>query len=198
LKALADTARSAAKSRFDEIEADPAYDAAVNDTVPKGQHSDLADTFMDKYILGAPRAALARIKEKFGDNPDMQEAMAGHTLNTLKDKARADVDNKSFLQDSYNNQAKKLSDKLDLLLDPATLQKVTDLGETARDVQKYPTGHAVNVSNTEVARAARQMGEAAIQMKTGGLGMPILRSILPDQIARRALKPGAGLDYREP
>lgn len=197
LKALADTARSKAKSRFDEMEADPGYDAAVNDSVPQGQHSDLADTFMDKYVLGAPRATLARIKEKFADNPDMQEAIAGHTLNTLKDKARADVENKSFAQDPYNNQVKKLSDKLDLLLDPATLKKVTDLGETARDVQKYPTGHAVNVSNSTL-EAARRMGEHAIQMKTGGLGVPLLRSILPDQIARRALKPGAGLDYREP
>lgn len=198
LKQLANTARSAAKARFDAIEADPAYEAAVNDDVPQGHHSTLADSFMDKYVVGVPRESLARIQAKFADNPTMQEAIAGHTLNTIRDKANADVDSNSFVQNGYNNQVKKLSDKLDLLLGPERAQTIKDLGETAADVQKYPTGHNINTSNTAVTDAVRRLGEHALQAKTGGFGLPMLRGLMPDHVAKRALAPGAGLDYVEP
>lgn len=198
MRALADTARASAKARFDAIEADPAYEAAVNDDVPKGQPSALADNFMDKYVVGAPRANLARIQEKFSGNPNMQEAIAGHTLNTLKEKAGVKGDNTGFVQNGFNNHIAKLKDKLDLLVGPDMAQRVQELGETARDVQKYPEAHTVNTSNSAIVHAARQAAELGLQAKTGGFGMPILRSIFPDKVAERALAPGAGLDYRKP
>ena len=44
LKPLADKARTLAKARFDQLKADPAYRAAINDKVP-------ADKFLDTFVI---------------------------------------------------------------------------------------------------------------------------------------------------
>lgn len=208
LKPLADAARNAARTRFEAMEADPAYAAAVGDVaegVKPGQSSALADKFMDKYITGAsvPNEDIARVQEKFSGNADMQEAIRGHTLNTLKEKAGVNSQNEGFKQHGFNSTVDALEKrrKLDLLLGPETAQRVRDLGNVAQDIQVRPESHTVNASNSavELKSAARSAAEHVIQAKTAGFGMPILRSIFPDksaaEMAERALKPGAGLNY---
>lgn len=208
LKPLADAARTAARNRFEAIDADPAYAAAVGDVaegVKRGQGSTLADKFMDKYVTGAnvPNEDIARIQEKFGGDSDVQEAIKGHVLNTLKDKAGVNSQNVGFHQHGYNSTLDTLDKrrKLDLLLGPDVAQQARDLGNTAQDIQVRPEAHTVNASNSavELKSAAKSIAEHAIQAKTAGLGMPILRSVFPDksaqQLAERALKPGAGLNY---
>lgn len=206
LKGLADSARAAARSRFQAIEADPAYAAAVDDsTVKAGQSSALADKFMDKYVTGAnvPNADVAKIQEKFGNDSDVQEAIKGHVLNTLKEKAGVNSQNVGFHQHGYNSTLDTLDKKrkLDLLLGPDVAQQARDLGNTAQDIQVRPEAHTVVSSNSslDLRNAGTKLAEHAIQAKTAGFGMPILRAIFPDksaaELAERALKPGAGLNY---
>jgi hypothetical protein len=151
---------------------------------------------MDKHVLGAPRANLERMQQKFANNPNAQEAIAGHTLNSLKDKAGVKSDNSGFAQNGYNNQVKKLSDKLDLLVGPDMATRAQDLGKTALDVQKFPDAHTVATANSPVVAMARKAAEMKLQGVTGGFGMPVLRHLFPDKTAERALAPGAGLDYQ--
>lgn len=207
-KGLADAARGAARARFDEIAADPAYEAAVNDYkgnsfVKPGQHSQLADSFMNDHVLNAPRADVETMQQKFKNNPDMQEAIAGHALNALKDASGLNAENKGFKQHGYNKALKKMSDKADLLFDPQTSQKLADLGAVAHDIQVPPIGNSVNYSKSGVLiNAARKLGgaaEHAVNSATFGIGGTIGRGLLPDMASKNfvknALKPGAGLDY---
>lgn len=207
LKPLADAARNAARARFEAQEADPAYAAAVEDaaTTKAGQSSAIADKFMDKYVTGAnvPNADVAKIQEKFGNDSDVQEAIKGHVLNTLKEKAGVNSQNVGFHQHGYNSTLDTLDKKrkLDLLLGPDVAQQARDLGNTAQDIQVRPEAHTVVNSNSslDLRNAGTKLAEHAIQANTAGLGMPILRSIFPDksaaEMAERALKPGAGLNY---
>jgi hypothetical protein len=51
---LADTARAAARERFQALEADPAYKAAVNETTPP-------DKFVQKFVIGGARDNVAKL-----------------------------------------------------------------------------------------------------------------------------------------
>ena len=44
----------------DALDSDPAYKAAVSDGVAQGEASPLADNFVQKYLIGAPRATSDR------------------------------------------------------------------------------------------------------------------------------------------
>jgi hypothetical protein len=208
-KGLADAARGAARARFDEIAADPAYEAAVNDYkgntfVKPGQTSQLADSFMNDHVLNAPRADLETMQAKFKNNPEAQEAIAGHALNTLKEAAGINADNKGFKQHGYNKALKKMSDKTDLIFDPQTSQKLTDLGAVASDIQVPPPGHSVNYSKSGVIGIAAMKGldaaEHLANKATFGMGGTLARSFLPagEDIAARALRPAAGVTYKRP
>lgn len=207
-RGLADDARTAARNRFEAIEADPAYEAAVNDYkgtkfVKPGQGSALADTFMNDYVMNAPRADLETMQSKFKDNPDMQEAIAGHALNTLREKAgiRPTENTGEFKQHGYNSALQKMSDKTDLLFSPDTAQRVRDLGQTASDINRAPVGDSINraKSGILVKAAAAKLAQHA------GMSHPLIglaRSFIPDttnaDFAKRALAPGAGLTYKAP
>ncbi len=78
LRALSNTARNAAKARFDMIKRNPAYKAAINDNVPKvnGLHdltedSPLAGNFLNRFALGnsdnASSVYINRLKESVPD-----------------------------------------------------------------------------------------------------------------------------------
>ena len=45
--------------------------------------------------------------------------------------------------------------------------------------------------------AAKEMGEGALNAKTLGLGVPVLKGIAKQRWARETLAPGAGLDAVE-
>jgi hypothetical protein len=57
-----------------------------------------------------------------------------------------------------------------------------------------PPGHSVNYSKSGVImNAAQGIGEAAVNAKTLGLGMPVIKQIAESRAVKRALAPGAGL-----
>lgn len=161
LKGLRDIAAAAAKKRFDTIEQNPAYEAAVNDNVPKtgkglhnvGAPSPLADTFMDRYFLGngttASGAYVGRIRGILKDDPEFHQSIEASALNKLRDAAGLDAyDNGSFRNASYRNARRAMDKKADVLMSPASAEHTDQLGRVSGYVNDEGKASTVNRSNT--------------------------------------------------
>ena len=197
-KSLFDTARAAAKARFDELDADPAYRAAIDDRnlsgVKRGEPSALADRFLDKYTLGtAAKANVDRLLSKL--DPEAQQAVAAHALNEIRD--RAITPNGMVSPNGFNAAMEKYGPKLESLVQPETKESLESLGRVITNAKVPPPGHSVNYSKSGVVMmargTARGLGEAALNAKTFGLGVPMIKGIAENNFAKRSLAPGAGL-----
>lgn len=202
-KALFDQARAAAKARFDALDADPAYQAAVDDVslegVKRGKPSALADKFLDKYVLQAPRANVERVMQKF--DPETQQAVAAHTLGAIRKSAVGSTGKIS--PPEYNSAVSKHAPKMDLLLKPETQESLEELGRVIHNAKVAPPGHFVNYSKSGVISnaahgVAKPLVEGAINAKTFGMGVPVLKGIAESNFAKRSLAPGAGLSKPMP
>jgi hypothetical protein len=200
-KGLFDVAKGAAKARFDELDADPAYQAAVNDVslngVKRGEPSALADTFLDKYALSktAPKANLDRMMAKLG--PDGQEAVAAHTLSTVRGSTI--TPNGKVSPNGFNSAMEKYGPKLSSLVAPETQESLDSLGRVITNAKVAPPGNSVNYSKSGVIMNAAQgvggaLGGAALNAKTFGAGVPVLKGMLEHSFVKRTLAPGAGIE----
>ncbi len=195
LKGLADDARAAAKARFDAIDADPAYKAAVNDSTPP-------DTFVQKFVINGARDNVAKLSAAMaGDAPAAQTVKVA-TIQHLQKSAGIDpAYNGNFSQAGYNKALTQLEPKLDSLLDPRTMEDVRNLGDYARYVQSQPAGSFVNNSNTFVAAAAEKSADvlegavnyAAKGLPIGTFGRKVIQKRKLDKAAEKTFAPGAGL-----
>jgi len=176
LKGLADTARAAAKQRFDIIEQNPAYKAAVNDNVPKddnnlhviGADSPLADSFMNRYYLGeggsASRASVQRIKNVI-NTPDFNASIEAAALNKLRDSAGIDaLGNGSFKNASFRNAVNAMTPKADALLSPQSIENVERLKRVSGYVNDEGKANSTNRSNT--ALTLQRFGAPSISSPT--------------------------------
>jgi len=197
-KALYDKARGLAKSRFQEMEADPAYDAAANDKAPVGELSDLAGKFNSKYVLNGNKAALQRLRGKL--DQEGQEAMTSTGYSVLKDKAGLAKD--KFIQNGYNTALDTMRRKgvaEELLGGADNVEDATKLGRVARKVQTFTRGAAPNTSGTLTGALAREgVNGVRLLVPTGvNKGIDILGGQLAKRSAakglRETLRPGAGL-----
>jgi hypothetical protein len=196
LKGLADDARGAARAQFQALEADPAYKAAVNDSVSP-------DRFVQKYIVNGSRDDVAKMRANLADNPTAQQTMGVATLDHLRQSAGVDdMGNNNFSQARYNKALQALSPKIRSLVGASTADQLETLGNVARYTQAQSRGSFVNNSNTFVAQAgarAASMLEGAANLKTGGIGGTMVRNYMAGRAqakaTREALKPGAGLSH---
>lgn len=167
LKGLADTARTAARERFQALEDDPAYKAAVTDSVAP-------DNFIQKFVVSdktATRDNVAKLSAAMKDDPTAAQTLKVATLDHLRQAAGIDGSfNGNFTQAGYNKALRALEPKLTALLDPALVEHVQNLGDVARYSQLQPEGHFVNNSNTFVASAAEKA--ATVAEKMGNLAIP--------------------------
>ena len=145
LKAIADNARTLAKQRFDMLKKDPAYKAAVNDTVP-------ADKYFDKFVINGVNKNINTMVEHLGKDSEAHQHMAAGTVNWLKNKAGIVDETGNFSQAGYNQALKKLDDvrNLHAIFTPEAQTKLKTLGNVARYTQAQPRGSFVNNSNTLV------------------------------------------------
>lgn len=196
-------ARSLAKSRFDELDADPAYKAAVGDEAPIGSPSDLADKFTDKYVLGAPKAALQRLRPKLDE--EGHQAVTSSTMNFLQKKAGINPDTGAgnFSAKGYNNALTKITPKANELLGNGDLIDDTrKLGNVANYVQSHSRGSYANTSHTFVAAAAAHAANSLEGVaNVAAHGIPVgtwARKYLANRsnaaALHESLKPGAGLE----
>lgn len=197
VKQLADTARSSAKARFDALRADPAYKAAVSDSVAP-------DQFVRKFITGpsATRDGVAQMRENLKDNDTAAQTMGVATLDHLRDSAGVGPGGTgNFSQAMFNRHLQALSPKLNSLVDPATSEQLDTLGRVARYTQVQPRGSSVNNSNTAVAllaEHAKSGAEGAVNyafhgLPVGTVGAKILSNRAAAKGAKKSLEPGAGL-----
>lgn len=203
LKPLADAARSAAKARFDALDADPAYKAAVNGTDPP-------DTFINKYYTGGGKTATVGQAQStlntLKDNPIVGQTLSVATLDRLRDASGMGPDlNGALRQSGYNRELNRLGPRAQSLLAPDIYDQASQLGRVAFNQQVEPSGGATNWSRTSVASHAAQMtgralattAEAYANTKTLGLGGTVARSAIARMTEKarvnRSLAPGAGL-----
>lgn len=199
-KKLYDSARNLAKNRFAELEADPAYKAAVDDGSPIGQQSDLADRFADKYVLGGSKAALQRLRPKLDDEGG--HAVTSSAMNFLQTKAGINPDTGAgkFSNAGYNAGLTKITPKSqELLGDQDLIDNTRKIGNVANYTQNLSRGGYANTSHTFVAEKAAEIGEHATNTAFHGLPVgTIARKFLAGRSSaarvREALKPGAGLE----
>lgn len=203
LKKLADNARGLAKARFDELKKDPAYKAAIDDSVP-------ADKYFDKFIVNGVNKNINTMVNTLGKESVAHQHMKAGVINWLSDKAGI-VDGKgNFSQANYNKALKKLDDvnNFKQIFDPQSELQLRTLGNVAAYTQFQPRGSFVNNSNTLVGylanKAAGGLEQVGNVMGLKTLGYPlgsearrIMRSARERKEAQEALKPGAGSTLNE-
>lgn len=193
IKMLADQARQAAKARFDALRADPAYKAAVQDTVAP-------DQFVKKFIVNGTRDNVETMAENLKENPVAKQTMGVAALDHLREQAG--VNNGYFRQSGYNKYLRALDAKIPSLFDPDTAQHLESVGNVARWQQQQLPGSYANNSHTFVAAAKEQAAsalEGVANVKAGGLPVgTLIRKGLQKRRAAletsKVLEPGAGIE----
>jgi hypothetical protein len=185
LKPLADKARTLAKSRFDSLKKDPAYKAAVDDTVP-------ADKYLERFVVNGVNKNVQTMVENLGRNSEAHQHMAAGTINWLTDKAGIVDGNGNFSQAGYNKALKRLDDVKNVqeIFNPETASQLKTLGNVARYTQAQPRGAFVNNSNTLVGALAEKASGLAQAGVEKGLNVAVpglqLGTSVMEMRARRA------------
>jgi hypothetical protein len=185
LKPLADQARKAARERFQMLEKDPAFKAAVEDSIP-------SDKFIEKFVINGVNKNINTMVQNLGKDSQAHQHMAAGTINWLRNKAGVIDEKSNFSQKQYNEALKKLDDvnNLNAIFNPEAASKLKTLGNVANYTQFQPRGTFVNNSNTLVANLAEK-GKQAIAAgveKGGNLLVPGLQlgTSVMEMRARRA------------
>lgn len=196
LKPLADDARSAARAHFDELRADPAYMAAVNNEVP-------ADRFAQRFVIGAPRDDVIRMRQNLQGDDRALQTLGTIAVDYLRDQARLGPHYEGrFASVSFNKALQGLQPKLQALVDPRTAEDFEKLANVSRYISSQPEGTFVNNSGTFVAGARNATvgavegaaNVAAAGIPVGTWGRKAAEALTRGRRVNRALAPGAGLD----
>ena len=200
IKPLADAARVAAKERFDMLRADPAYDAAINDSVA-------ADDFIQKFVVNGKKANVDIMRQHLADEPLAAQTMSAGAINYLKNKAGIlGEENGNFSQAGYNKALASILPKRESLFDQVTAEQLQNLGDVARYTQAQPRGSYVNTSNTLTAAASDMAANTAEGMaNVAAKGIPVgtvTRKLFASRAAakqaQRSLEEGAGIGGNVP
>jgi hypothetical protein len=195
LKGIADAARASSRERFEALDADPAYKAAVDETVAP-------DKFVQKFVINGARDDVAKLSQAMGPDETAAQTLKVATIDHLRQAAGIDQGfNGKFSQAGYNKALRALEPKLGSLVDPQLAEHMQNLGDVARYSQFQPEGSFVNNSNTFVAAAAAKGAdvlEGAANLKAGGIpiGTWVRKNITDRQgrkMAEQMFSPGSGL-----
>lgn len=203
LKPLADAARKAARDRFQMLDKDPAFKAAVDDTVP-------ADKFTNKFVVNGINKNIQQMIQNLGADSPAHQNMRAAIIQHLKEKAGIVDDKGNFAQKSYNKALENLDkmNNLNVVMDAESVQKLKSLGNVAAYIQNQPKGSFVNNSNSAVAfladKAASAMEGMANVVGGGKFGLPVgtmIRSkaqeIKARKEAEKSLRPEAGVELKD-
>lgn len=198
LKPLADRARTLARERFQIIDKDPAYRAAINDAVA-------AEKFVEKFVINGVNKNVKTMVDNLGPESVARQNMAAGTINWLRDRAGVVNDTGNFSQAGFNKALKRLDDvrNTELIFTPQTATQLRTLGNVARYTQAQPRGAFVNNSNTLVGAMADRVAnalEAGTDVVFGGqYGFPMgsfvrgkVRGIKEEKATKKTLAVGAG------
>lgn len=201
LKPMADAARSAAKARFDALDADPAYKAAVGDGVPVGEPSPLADKFVPGYVINGRYANVLKMADNLSHDAVAKQVLGAAVVDNLKTAGKVDPQTGNFTQDGFNKTVRAMGPKLDTLLGNSGAELARRIGDTAKLTQAQPRGSYVNNSNTLVgtlAEGAKSGLEGAANVAAHGVPIGTwirkgLQSASAKKAAQQSTAPGAGM-----
>ncbi len=196
LKEVADSARGAARARFQLIEKDPAYKAVV-----EGKASP--DEFIQKYVVGGKVDNVKTMVEHLGNGSLEHQTMAAGVINYLTKKAGSE-----FSQSNYNRGLKEVSPdgKLLAIVGPDAAAQLERVGRVAELTQKIGRGNYANRSHSAVVadhmkNTAEHAANAVIGAKTGIPGGSMVRSIFAKRadakFVNEALQTGAGIRLKD-
>jgi len=195
-KALADKARSVAKSEFDLLNRDsPAYNKVYADLV--NGKTDTKD-FIQSAVLRSKNKDFAKTMELFDDPIAQQHLRAGALDIIIKDATDASGNFKpaKFAKAIENLDVNK---KLDALFgeEAQTLRKIAKTGQL---IEARPAGAFVNESNTAGALMAQYGKKLAEQTPIVGRFVEPARQLLAERASKKAveesLRPGSGVKLK--
>lgn len=201
LKVLADDARAAAKQRFDLINQDKAYKAAINGKVQ-------ADDFINKFVVNGKKADIDMMVSHLGADSQARQVMAAGIVNWLKSKAGILPDGSgTFTQKGFNQALSNVDPKILAIVGPEVNTQLKALGKTARNIQERPAGAYVNESNTftsAMAEKGKKAAEIGLNYTLGGNVIPVgtiarnaIHNVKEAQKIKESLKPGAGIKLKD-
>lgn len=199
LKVLADEARAAAKERFDTLDSDKAYKAAVNGKVAP-------DDFIQKFVVNGKKGDIDTMVAHLGVDSQAREVMAAGIVNWLKSKAGISADGHgTFSQKGFNKALESVDPKILAIVGPEVNAQLKALGNTARNIQERPVGGYVNESNTlvgAIAEKAKSGAEIGINYMAGGYPLGTMarnaaHNIKEAKKVKESLKPGAGIKLKD-
>jgi len=201
LKILADDARSAAKERFDTLDADKAYKSAINGKVAP-------DDFIQKFVINGKKNDIDTMVRHLGEDSQAREVMAAGVVNWLKSKAGILPDGSgAFSQKGFNKALSSIDPKILNIVGPEVNAQLQALGKTARNIQERPAGGYVNESNTFVsglAEKAKSGAEIGLNYTLGNGVVPVgtmartaVHNVKEAAKVKQALKPGAGVKLKD-
>lgn len=211
LKPLADKARGLARARFQDLESDPAYNAAVKGTVS-------ADDFVKKFLVGGKSENISQMVANIGDNDLARQTMSVALIDHLRSAARLDENyGGKFASATFNKQLGVVGQKAGGVFKNGEFSTLRALGDYARDASIRPAGSWVNESNSgttllgatsnHVGNALRGAAEFKLNTMLPGAGS-VARTLLDTasknkaeaaaqaanaEFVRNATEPGAGL-----
>lgn len=199
LKPIADQARTLARERFEALKKDPAYRAAVNDTVP-------ADKYFDKFVISGVNKNINTMIDTLGRDSLAHQHIKAGTINYLSDKAGIGRAQSNFTQAGYNKALMNLdkTNNLGAIFDPESQLKLRTLGNVASYTQFQPRGHYINNSGTLIGYLANKAEQLGNVVGLGKYGLPVgtivrqkIQSSKQKQFAEESLKPGAGSTLKD-
>jgi hypothetical protein len=128
-----------------DLEADPAYDAAVNGTVS-------ANDFVNKFLVRGKVENIAQMVKNLGNDDIARQTMGVAMVDHLRESARLDNQYQgNFAADSFNKQLAAVGQRAGPVFQNGELSTLQTLGNYARNATRQPKGSFVNNSNTAVA-----------------------------------------------
>jgi hypothetical protein len=198
LKPFADARRNLARERFDALDNDPAYKAAVFDTVSP-------DKFFNKYVINGHNKNVNTMIDALGRDSLAHQHIKAGTINWLSDNAGVVNGKGNFSQANYNQAVKRLDDvnNFDAIFEPESQLKLRTLGNVANYTQFQPRGAFVNNSNTLVGYLANKaaggletagnlIGLKTIGYPLGSEGRRVIQGARERAEVEKSLQPGAG------
>jgi hypothetical protein len=210
LKELADNARRLNAERMGVIKSNPAYKAAVKESLDAADASEQGESlnaakFHNKYVSTATPESIRRMKTEIPANDIAHQAMIYGELERAKDAA-LNASRSNLTPEQFAQFYKKNKSVLRESLSPQAMQDVTELGLLTSKIGMPKTG-TFNYSNTyssmlgDMAKEGLlTAGEAGLALKTAGMSTPVLGlmkqfmgKMNKEGFAREATNPHGGL-----
>ena len=178
VKALYDTARQSAKERFNLIDQNPAYKAAISDTrtpdeIAQGVLHPAANKFVDNfYGPKTPQVNINRLVDILGKDSEAHQGLNAAVIDKIAQASGVKGGpNDVVSQSTLNNQIRNVyQTNLPSMLPSEGLKKLQDLADVAALTEHVKPGAHSNVSGTAISQTpsptldlAKKVAEGAVQ-----------------------------------